>query len=142
MKDTLIETVEKFKSYFAQLKLDNNAVLNEIYSEDVIFTDPIHQIKGLENLKSYFKKLDSNLVEGSFQFTDESSRDNIVYLQWEMHLSLKRPKKKVKASGISVLTIEQKIIKHRDYFDAGELFYENVPVLGNIIRFLKKKIAH
>lgn len=141
MRDPQIETVEKFKSYFTQLKRDNNTTLNEIYSEDIIFTDPIHEIRGIENLKSYFKKLDDNLIEGSFQFTDESVTGNTAYLPWELNLRLKRPKKNVIASGISVLTVEEKIIKHRDYFDAGELFYENVPVLGRIIRFLKKKIA-
>ncbi len=136
-----IETIEKFKAYFRQLKFDDDTALNEIYSDNVIFIDPIHRINGIENLKSYFKKLDSNLMEGSFQFTNESIIDTTAYLQWEMNLQLKRPKKNVKASGISVLTLEQKIIKHRDYFDAGELFYENIPVLGSVILFLKKKIA-
>ena len=136
-----IETVEKFKAYFNQMKLGNDTILNEIYSDNVIFIDPIHQINGIENLKSYFKKLDGNLIKGSFRFIDESIRDNTAYLQWEMNLHLKRPRKNVKASGISVLTVEQKITKHRDYFDAGELFYENIPLLGKIIRSLKKKIA-
>lgn len=135
------ETVEKFKAYFSQMKLGNDTILNEIYSDNVIFIDPIHQINGIENLKSYFKKLDGNLIKGSFRFIDESILDDTVYLQWEMNLHLKRPSKNVKASGISVLTVEQKITKHRDYFDAGELFYENIPLLGKIIRFFKKKIA-
>lgn len=59
-----------------------------------------------------------------------------------MNLKLKRPKKSVNATGISVLTIkEEKIIEQRDFFDAGELFYENIPILGSIIRFIKKKIT-
>lgn len=115
--------------------------LHEIYADPVIFTDPIHQIRGIENLKKYFSKLNENLLEGSFQFTDESIRENTVYLQWEMRVKLKRPKQTVKAIGISVLIVEEKIISQRDYFDAGELFYENIPVLGSIIRFLKRKIA-
>jgi len=137
-----IEAVLKFKTYFNQMKLSDDNALNEIYSDNVTFIDPIHRINGIKNLKSYFEKLNNNLVEGSFQFTDESVIDNTVYLQWEMNLQLKRPKKTVKASGISVLTVEQKIIRHRDFFDAGELFYENIPVLGSVIRFLKKKIAN
>lgn len=136
-----IETVEKFKEYFTQMRFGDDTVLNEIYSDNVIFIDPIHRINGIENLKSYFKKLNDNLIDGSFLFIDESIRDNTAYLQWEMNLYLKRPRKNVKASGISVLSVEQKIIKHRDYFDAGELFYENIPFLGKIIHFLKKKIA-
>ena len=136
------EVIRKFKGYFTELNLDDISVLNEIYSDKVLFKDPIHEINGIENLKSYFKKLNENLIQGSFLFTDETIIDNKAYLSWEMKLKLKKPKKNVKASGISVLTFEQKITKQRDYFDAGELFYENIPLLGGIIRLLKKKIAN
>ncbi|WP_157716260.1 nuclear transport factor 2 family protein [Roseivirga echinicomitans] len=134
-------TLKKFKDYFAQMEFDNDTILEAIYSKNVVFKDPIHEINGIEKLSEYFKKLNDNLTEGSFQFIDESTIDNKAYLSWEMHLKLKRPNKSVKASGISVLTIEEKIISQRDYFDAGELFYENIPVLGGVIRFLKKKLA-
>ncbi|MBL8993944.1 MAG: nuclear transport factor 2 family protein [Spirochaetia bacterium] len=133
--------VEKFVDFFGRMNLNDDSILKEIYSEKVAFMDPIHQIHGLEALRSYFRKLNENLLEGAFVFTEESIAENKVYLSWEMNLKLKSPQKRVKASGISVLTIEEKIVKHRDYFDAGELFYENVPLVGGVIRFLKKKIA-
>lgn len=136
------EIIEQFKNYFTQLKSKNEVILDQIYSDEVVFTDPIHTINGLENLKSYFEKLNQNLIEGSFKFTDESIIKNKVYLHWEMDLQLKKPKKRITAMGISVLTLDHKIIMHRDYFDAGEVFYENIPLLGGIIKFLKKKIAN
>ena len=132
--------LDKFKDYFTDMDLSNNTALDEIYSDNVVFIDPIHKIQGLENLVQYFEKLNSNLIAGSFFFTDESITDNKAYLSWEMNLKLKRPKKNIIASGISVLTIDTKIIHHRDYFDAGELFYEHVPILGSIIRLLKNKL--
>lgn len=133
--------LEKFKKYFSKIDLTNSSVLNEIYSDDIVFKDPIHEMQGIENLKEYFNKLNENLIEGSFLFTDESIVDNKAYLSWEMDLKLKRSKKNVKPSGISVLIFEDKIISHRDYFDAGELFYENIPILGGIIRSIKNKLA-
>jgi hypothetical protein len=141
-KDMKEVVVKKFRNYFAQMDFNNNFVLNEIYSDNVVFIDPIHEINGIDNLSKYFNKLNDNLIEGSFLFTDESISGNKAYLSWEMNLKLKKPNKNVKASGISVLTIEEKIIKQRDYFDAGELFYENIPILGSLILFLKKKIAN
>jgi limonene-1,2-epoxide hydrolase len=135
------ETVEKFKTYFSQMDLGNSVLLSEIYADNILFIDPIHRVSGIENLKTYFKKLDSNLIEGSFEFTAESIIGHTAYLQWEMNLKLKKPNTNVKASGISVLTLDQKVIVQRDYFDAGAVFYENVPVLGTVIRFLKRKIA-
>ncbi|ADR22349.1 transcriptional regulator [Marivirga tractuosa] len=136
-----IHVVEKFKQYFSPIDFKNQSILNEIYSDHIVFKDPIHEIHGIENLKEYFNKLNDNLIEGSFRFTEESIVDNKAYLSWEMDLKLKRPKKNVKASGISVLIMEDKIISQRDYFDAGELFYENIPLLGGIIRSIKKKLS-
>ena len=135
------EVINKFKRYFTELNLEDASLLDEIYADEILFKDPIHEISGIENVKLYFKKLNENLISGSFIFTDESIIDNQAYLCWELKLKLKTPDKNIKASGISVLTFEQKITKHRDYFDAGELFYENVPLVGGIIRLLKKKIA-
>ncbi|SMG52461.1 hypothetical protein SAMN05661096_03931 [Marivirga sericea] len=132
--------IEKFKHYFSPINFNGQSILKEIYSDHIVFKDPIHEIHGVENLKSYFQKLNENLIEGTFHFTDESLVDNKAYLSWEMNLKLKKPKKNVKASGISVLIIEDKIINQRDYFDAGELFYENMPILGGIIRSIKKKL--
>lgn len=133
--------IDKFKSYFTQMNFDHPSVLNEIYSDQIVFKDPIHEIEGIKNLKAYFDQLNNNLIEGAFAFTDETIVDNKAYLSWEMHVKLKRPKKRIVASGISVLTVEEKITHQRDYFDAGEMFYEHIPLLGGIIRSLKKKIA-
>lgn len=133
-------TIELFKEYFKELDLKDLESLNQIYADEIVFKDPIHEIRGIEGLKQYFAKLNKNLKSGSFTFTDEAINQDKVYLSWEMKLSLKRPKKKIEVSGVSVLTIKDKITRHEDYFDAGQLFYEHVPLLGSIIKFLKKKI--
>ncbi|MTI89149.1 MAG: nuclear transport factor 2 family protein [Balneolaceae bacterium] len=134
------EIINQFKNYFAHLNLSDLSALDDIYSDEITFTDPIHQVNGIDSLKQYFATLNKNLVHGSFHFTDETVTDNETYLQWEVSLTLKKPDKTITATGISVLTIDEKIIRHRDYFDAGELFYEHIPVLGAFIRIFKKKI--
>ena len=34
-----------------------------------------------------------------------------------------------------------KVYRHRDYFDAGALLYEHVPLLGRVIRWLKRRMG-
>jgi hypothetical protein len=34
----------------------------------------------------------------------------------------------------------EKIIFHRDYFDAGAMLYEQIPLLGRVIKWVKQKI--
>lgn len=133
--------IEKFKKYFSEIDFSKESVLREIYASDIVFIDPIHEIQGIENLILYFRKLNSNLVHGSFQFESEDICKNKVYLTWTLTLKLKRPAKTVRARGISVLLIDRKIIAQRDFFDAGELFYENIPFLGRLNRVLKNSLS-
>ncbi|MEM7368308.1 MAG: nuclear transport factor 2 family protein [Bacteroidota bacterium] len=134
--------LQTFKDYFTDLHFSDLSTLDEIYDEGIVFQDPIHLIEGREQLKTYFNKLNQNLVEGSFEFTEESVVGDKAYLTWEMHIQTKRPRSGISASGISVLTIQEKITHQRDYFDAGELFYENLPLIGGLIRMLKRKLAN
>ena len=35
---------------------------------------------------------------------------------------------------------DDKVCYHRDYFDGADLVYEHVPVLGSLIRTIRKKV--
>lgn len=136
------DTLKDFKIYFTEVNAFEADFLNEFYDEEITFIDPIHQIKGLSKLIDYFNKLNANVRGGGFTFTDETIVGDIVYLQWKLEIQLKKPKMRIRSSGISVLVIKDKIVSQRDYFDAGELFYENIPVLGGLIKWIKRKLSH
>jgi len=49
--------------------------------------------------------------------------------------------KDISVQGASRLEFRDgKVIQHRDFFDAGELLYEQVPVLRNVIGLLKRRM--
>lgn len=133
--------LEKFKTYYSILNHADSALLDEIYYKRVKFRDPIQEISGLQDLKAYFDKLNQNLIQGSTTFGRTIVSGNQVSIEWTMDLQLKKPKKTVMANGVSILEFDEKIVSQRDYFDAGELFYEHVPIMGGVIRFLKRRIA-
>ena len=45
------------------------------------------------------------------------------------------------SSGCSHLLWHDKVYRHRDYFDAGALLYEHLPVLGRVIAWLKRRMG-
>ena len=50
--------------------------------------------------------------------------------------------KPISVDGITMLVIENdKITYHRDYYDLGQMLYENVPLLGLIIKRIKRSLA-
>lgn len=124
--------------------------LDTIYRSDIEFVDPFHHIDGLAQLTDYFSGMLEGLSECRFEFqqvventqmTEQGAGDQAV-LFWVMHY--RHPKlaqgKMLQVSGSSHLKFESKIFYHRDYFDAGAMIYEHVPLLGFGIRQIKKRL--
>jgi len=62
------EFLRRFARQFAELNKDNLQRLSDLYSEDIHFTDPLHEVQGLKQLRNYFSELYANVSELRFDF--------------------------------------------------------------------------
>ncbi len=125
------------------------AQLSVLYSNDIAFTDPAHSINGLSALCAYLNHQYGNVQFCKFLLKGEWHSNSSLFLQWDM--AVQHPKlnggKTITVNGISHLQYQiysdscTKIFIHRDFFDLGQLLYENIPVIGAINRQLKKGLA-
>ncbi|MDG5500323.1 nuclear transport factor 2 family protein [Marinobacter sp. BGYM27] len=133
--------LERFTRLFNQMSSDHLGDLEGVYHKDVRFTDPFTTVGGLTALKQYFEGAYSNVISCHFEFSKPIENGAEICLPWIMTLQHRRLKggDAITVNGISHLVItDNRIISHRDYFDAGELLYENLPVLGGAVRWLRK----
>lgn len=138
--ETVAGTVERFQRLFNTLCAGNVAGLEDVYSNHVRFVDPFGAVEGLDNLRAYFDKVYANVKACRFSFGEVLISDNNACVEWTMHLSHPRLRggREVTVQGITRLTIaEGRVQFHRDYFDAGEMLYENLPVIGSAIRWVR-----
>lgn len=123
---------------------DCDALLRQVYAENILFKDPAHEVQGLDNLIRYFSKLYSNTLSCDFVLQQHIIEDEQASMRWVMTLAHKSLKKgaPVRVDGASFLTFDNsnKITYHQDYFDLGQMLYENVPLVGNITKFIKGKL--
>ena len=49
--------LERFAQRFSELDASNLERLGELYSDDIQFRDPLHQVQGLSALRTYFDQL-------------------------------------------------------------------------------------
>ena len=136
--------LRQFAARFARLDADNLHRLGELYSEDIRFRDPLHEIHGLPALQQYFAELYANVGQLHFDFHGHDQIcDGEGYLRWTM--SFRHPRLRggalIRVDGCSHLLWWDKVYQHRDYFDAGALLYEHVPVLRQVIAWLKGRLA-
>lgn len=137
------ELIKQLKATYQQLNAGNLALLTEIYTDDVEFIDPFHKVHGLPALKRYFANLYQNVDSITFAFGRCVIEQDKAMLTWTMTLIHRRLNggKPVQVAGISELAFNSKIFYHRDYFDAGTMIYEQLPVLRSIIAFIKRRMA-
>ncbi|WP_422910036.1 nuclear transport factor 2 family protein [Pseudomonas sp. MAC6] len=136
--------LRQFAQDFAGLNKDNLDRLGQLYSDDALFCDPLHEVRGLANMQRYFGEMYANVSELRFDFYGfDQVRDGEGYLRWTM--SYRHPRlaggQLIRVEGCSHLLWHDKVYRHRDYFDAGSLLYEHLPLLGAAIRWLKRRLA-
>lgn len=136
------ELIERFKSAFNELHPGVEMGLRQIYAPSIIFEDPAHRVEGLDALEAYFENLNAGLVTGRFEFAPATVTPGSAFLPWRMTLNLRRPKLLIEVDGISHLIFDQGQITHqRDYFDLGQLLYERIPILGAVVRAIRRRFA-
>ena len=136
--------LHRFAHAFASLDAHNLDRLGALYSDDVRFSDPLHAIQGLPAMTRYFSELYGNVQGLRFDFQGiDPLRQGEGYLRWTLvychpRLNGGQP---IQVQGCSHLMWHDKVFYHRDYFDAGALLYEQLPVLGRLIHWLKGRLA-
>ncbi len=137
--------MERIQYVFTHLSANNLEILDPFYDKQVHFQDPLGTHNSLESAKAYYAGLYKNVTAIKFDFTDTLSDGNKHLLVWTMHLRAKglNSGKEISVAGNSVIIFNDNnlVSYHRDYFDMGEFIYEQLPVLGWIIRKVKQRLS-
>jgi hypothetical protein len=137
--------MDKFLDTYQRLTADSLYLLSEIYTKDVRFIDPAHEINGLDPLKAYFANLYRNINAPGFRFTQHLRSADEGYVQWEMDFSHPRLNRgrliTVPGASYLIFSDENRVSLHRDYFDLGAMLYEQLPAFGRVITAIKRRLG-
>lgn len=135
--------IDDFIALYQSLNKDNLDNLAKIYAPEIVFVDPAHQLKGLENVRRYFTQLYENTQSVSFDIESVDSGENYAWLRWTMTFTHPQLNKNnpVYVKGCTYVKYDRFITFHQDYFDLGAMLYENIPVLGRVIRWFKHRLS-
>lgn len=177
LPDEMSPALRRVCRLYEKLDKTSTKLLKSVYSDDIVFRDPLHEVHGLQALNAYFSGLYMNVAaiefvfhhplgplaaqdEGTARPNDERQSDErlhherqdeelpgneqgLAWLSWTM--TYRHPRlnggNDISVQGASRLEFRDgKVVQHRDFFDAGELLYEQVPLLRNVIGLLKRRM--
>lgn len=137
------DRVKHFIDCYQRLNKHNLALLQRMYSEDIHFADPLHQVDGLASLTDYFANMYANVQNIEFDISSAYEVQDNAFLYWTMRFSHPKIKggSEIAVQGHSKLEFSgDKVQRHRDYFDVGQMLYRQLPVLGTVIKALDKRM--
>jgi steroid Delta-isomerase len=157
--------LQKIVQFYENLSEQSVAQLHLLYAEQAYFKDPFNEVTGIAPIAAIFREMFVQVSDPRFkvlqaihnqttraeemQTADMPKRAVLAYdafLIWEFRFRFKGFKSEqtqmVRGSSHLRFDEERKISFHRDYWDVAEELYEKIPVLGGLMRFLKRRAQH
>ena len=137
------QATQNLATFFETLSPQSVSKLPTIYDAQARFKDPFNEVQGLPEIERIFRHMYVALEQPHFVITGQLVDGQQAFLTWEFRFRFKRfdtTTLQTVRGGSHVVFNEQGLVTlHRDYWDAAEELYEKLPVLGGVMRWLKKR---
>jgi hypothetical protein len=134
---------QNLATFFETLSPQSVAQLHTLYAPQARFKDPFNEVQGLNEIERIFRHMYVALDQPHFVITGQLVDGPQAFLTWEFRFRFKRfdtTTLQTVRGGSHVVFNEQGLVTlHRDYWDAAEELYEKLPVVGGVMRWLKKR---
>lgn len=145
--DTPAAALQRIVQLFNQLQPSDLQRLDQFYTTDARFKDPFNDVQGLPAIRRIFEHMYASLHAPRFVVTHHVLEGAHAFVTWDFFFSIQKhaPHKVLTIRGAThfVLREEDGVWRahtHRDYWDAAEELYEKLPLIGSVMRWLKRRV--
>jgi ketosteroid isomerase-like protein len=133
--------------FFEHLQPDDVARMADIYTADAQFKDPFNEVQGVAAIAHIFSHMFEALDAPRFVITSQVQQGAQCFVTWDFVFAM-RPfgdGKTHTIRGATHFVLREasglwRVAVHRDYWDAAEELYEKLPVVGSVMRWLKRRV--
>lgn len=137
------QALRAFVDYWQALTPESVKAISAVYREDAYFRDPFNEVRGIEPVRRIFADMFVHLSEPRFIVKETIAQGDAAILIWDFDFRIKAlaPTRPRRIHGCSHVRFAEdgRVAYHRDYWDAAGELYEQFPVVGALMRWLKKR---
>lgn len=129
---------------FEQLSASTlNSDLMPLFSENARFKDPFNDVTGANEIQRVFEHMFATTTNPRFHVHHHAITDDIAYLEWTFTTHIGKLKREFVVPGMSKVTFDTngKVCEHIDYWDPAEHLFTHFPVIGALMRWLRRKLT-
>jgi steroid Delta-isomerase len=137
--------LDRFAAYWESLTPAGVAALASYYTEDATFRDPFNHVRGYTAIQRIFTEMFERLIDPRFRVIETLQQDQAALLVWTFTFRIKafQPKVSRTIEGTTLIRFapDGRVREHRDYWDAAGELYEQLPLIGGVLRALRRRFA-
>ena len=140
------EAIECFRNFFSDMTVERvRAETGRVYAENAILHDTLKTHTGLPAIQAYFEKTAARAKGVRVEILNIIRESPDYYVVWSMDITWSAFAKKgqtTRSFGISHLRFNRdgKVTLHHDFWDSATGFFEHLPLVGSLIRFIKGRV--
>lgn len=129
--------------FFETLTPASLAQIAQVYAEEAHFVDPFNDVKGLPAVRRVFEHMFQNVHAPRFEVLRAFSDADECMLLWDFHFRSKSTAPPTVIHGVSHLRFgaDGRVVFHQDHWDPARQLYEGLPLLGALLRWLRRRLS-
>lgn len=137
--------IDSYVRFFETLTPDTLDRLADRVTPDIRFKDPFNDVTGTDAMRAIFRHMFKEVENPVFEVThraQDAQDASVWFLRWHMTGRLRSlSNRDWNITGMSEihLAADGRVAAHIDHWDAGQQFYELLPVIGSVIRLLRRR---
>jgi hypothetical protein len=140
------QALDRFTAFFSSFAADRiERLLESTYADDVWFDDTLKTVRGRPALAEYLRESAAAVSDCRVTVEDRTRTEAGEYLvRWKMMIRFRRLRRGIAtwSVGVSHLRFDAqgRVVYHQDYWNAADGLYQHVPLLGLLIRAVKRRL--
>lgn len=135
------DALAAYADYFATLTPQRLHALERLFAPDARFKDPFNDVRGVAAIRSVFEHMYRTLETPRFVVLDTAAAGPVGYLHWQFRFARNGRQHMITGLSRVVFDAGQRVVEHQDFWDPAEQVYESLPLLGAVLRWLKRRLA-
>ncbi len=134
--------VLRLKDFFETLSPASVGRLGDFYAADARFKDPFNEVAGVFTIRAIFEGMYRQVERPRFVVTRSLCEGDDAFLAWDFLFFFRGDdahEHTIRGATHIQFAADGRVALHRDYWDAAEELYEKLPVVGGLMRWLKRQ---
>ncbi len=135
--------VERVVRFYESISPGDVGRIGELYSDDAYFKDPFNEVRGVPAIARIFEHMFGQVDSPRFTVRERVVQGDAAFLVWDFDFAFRRPlppgPRRIRGCSHLKLDADGRVTFHRDYWDAAEELYEQLPAIGALMRWMRRR---